>query len=229
MVDSVMVSGNNSNCKEDVDNFLLSLDRDVSLPLPPIPEIVLSPYQTMLDQLPEDVRSILSVCSFPDLLPENVAETLPLEKQETNVLAYIAGYVIRKLRSKVCKQCISAISSSHVAEADNEDIEFITAKHYPEAKDGLIIPTQPFLDIISAIEKKYRAVIENAMCCKGVKCTLVGTLLKSVQFGFLGCGSCKIDHYICHLMVNIRLHHSRKEFNRSLSKGNASKKVLKMQ
>ena len=102
MVDSIMDKGSNSNCEADVDDFLLSLDvlktRETGVDLF---QEQISPYQALVAELPQSVRSILSVCSFTELLDSTENdEQQQLSTQELNVLAYIGGYIVRKLRKK---------------------------------------------------------------------------------------------------------------------------------
>ena len=100
MVDSIMQPGKNANCKEDVDKFLLTL-KHVETNLPsPIPNQHPSPVHNM----PDTVKSILSVCAFP---PE-----VGISDHDSNVLAYIGGYIVAKLKKKgiACDECLAKIS-----------------------------------------------------------------------------------------------------------------------
>ena len=76
MVDAVMVPSCNSNCKDDIDDFLLTLGsinkKKHVQPLLPSP----TAYDVMVKQLPENLKSLLKVGPLP------VEGTDPLSKQE---------------------------------------------------------------------------------------------------------------------------------------------------
>ena len=121
MVDAVMVPSSNTNCINDVDEFLLTLTSvDQKAPADQIAPHS-SAYDRLLEDLPASVRDLLSVCSLP---PE---EETSLDKQEFNVIAYIAGYIVRKLRKVVCNICVANITSEICDE--NEFHEFIKKKN----------------------------------------------------------------------------------------------------
>ena len=225
---ALILQGDNTNCKEDLDEFLLSLD---SLPAKSgskeqVFQVQPSPYEAVVSVLPENVKGLLQLSSFQ--VEPRVDEAEELSFSESNVLAYIAGYIIRRLRGKMCNDCTSKLICSSESESDGK-LEFIKLKKYAGAKDGLILPSKAVLDVLEKVEKEYRGVIDNVMYCEKVKTSLVSTILKNVNFETLYCKSCKPHLAIVHIMVNIRLHHTLKMANKSLrqQKGMKNRKMLK--
>lgn len=233
MVDSIMVPHSNTNCEEDIDEFLLSLDainhaKQSQGDLFTVPS---SPYEDMVAQLPASVRNILSVCTFPtDLnLQERPDENFSM--QERNVLAYISGYIARKLRKKVCSMCeYKFVQIKDPVESEQmEDLMLVREKKYAGAKDGLVVPSQLLIDGVSQIEAVYRCVIDDVMYLDSVKGALACRVLKNVSLEELQCDICNGHLAIIHLMLNVRIHHTLKEANRNLrhSKSRKNRKVLK--
>ena len=101
MVDAVMMPWQKSHCEEDVDSFLLNLgngpNNEISVPAPLRP----STYQDLVSSLPDSVGNVMVVCN-QELYQQDQA----LDHHEANVLAYICGYIIRKIRTKICSTCL---------------------------------------------------------------------------------------------------------------------------
>lgn len=234
MVESILSQSDSTNCKEDLDEFLLTLDL-----LPSgsgneeLFEVQPSPYESLVSDLPESVRNILSVCSFHTELTTGQAPGCDgdeLTTTEVNIMAYIGGYILRKLRGKVCQDCYSLLLCTSDSDSINdESLSFINMKKYVAAKDGLILPSKTFVDVLSSVEKEFRSNVDEAMYSEHVKTSLVSNITKKVDFASCYCNSCKCHLAIVHLMVNIRLHHTLKLANRSLrqEKSRRNRKVLK--
>ena len=100
-----MDKGCGANCEDDVDEFLLNLktfrvNPPTSDPLQNRP----SSYEDLVAELPDSVKELLSVCSFhTDLIAESIPDDLSIE--EKNTLTYIGGFIIRKIRGKICESC----------------------------------------------------------------------------------------------------------------------------
>ena len=97
MVDMVMIPSKGGNYEEEVDKFICTLENiNKSAPpsLAPTPE-----EPSIMDTIPWNVKSILSVFTLPTKDEES------LTYQETNVLAYIASYIVHKIKGKVCSSC----------------------------------------------------------------------------------------------------------------------------
>ena len=83
----------------------------------------------MLSKLPSDVKNIMSVCSFPSLLieaglttsaqPTTEQETSNLSKRSlinwSNVIAYIGGYILHKLKHKMCESYSNNLMASEIS------------------------------------------------------------------------------------------------------------------
>ena len=166
------------------------------------------------------MKSLLSVCT-PFVTEENA-----LSKEEDNVLAYIAGYVVRKMRGKVCQTCLDACVSDT---AESEHLDFLKVKKYEGAKDGLIFPSDLLVSVFLGVEKKYRDIIDEAMYSDSVKGSLVTTLGKLDVVQDVHCETCKVKELILHTFVNVRLHHTIRQANRDLlvNKSRKNRKLLK--
>lgn len=227
MVESILHQGKNTNCKEDLDEFLLSLDSIPPTSVKQEVQIQPSAYEAMVSALPDNVQRILSVCSFTAEFTGDNGEELTFT--ESNVVAYIGGYIVRKLRGKVCENCMPKLIHDPAEQGvDDSHLVFIQMKKYAGAKDGLISPSKSLIDVLTAVEKQYRQTIDSVMYSEKVKATLVSKILKEVSLENLQC-SCKSHIAIVHLMVNIRFHFSLKLANNSLKqdKGRKNRKVMK--
>ena len=91
---------------------------------------------SVMDSLPWKVTSILSVCTIPTEHDQG------LSKQESNILTYIAGYIVRKIREKICVTCSSKISG--VLDPDNPNHDFIAEK----SSGHLLIPSKLLLGMM---------------------------------------------------------------------------------
>ncbi len=230
MVESILHQGANTNCEEDLDEFLLSLE---AVPHPSavggqLFQAQPHPYLAMVTALPQQVQDILSVCSLPDELTGPQEDQNTLSFTESNILAYIGGYIARKLRGKVCDTCTEKLVCSRLEEQDSS-LSFIKMKKYEGAKDGLILPSIPLVKALETAEQVYRSVIDQVMYEENVRSSLVSSLVKNGQWDILFCGKCHMHALTVHLMVNVRLHFTLKLANKSLAqdKGRKNRKVLK--
>ena len=152
MVDAAMTPSTNTTCTEDVDEFLMSLQSINPMQDPVESLVAQSAYDTLVQQLPTEVRSILYVSTVFTEVNES------LSTQEVNVLAYIAGYIVRQLRKKVCPPCVNKLISK--LSSENPDHDLLRQKKYQDAKDGLITPSVALTDAVSTTEIQYRKVID---------------------------------------------------------------------
>ena len=220
MVDSVMAPVNNSNCQEDVDEFLANLAAPRPLQLTSTEPC--EPTVSTMQHLPESVRSLLSVANFT---PLDVVEEL--DHQEANVSAYIGGYIIKKLRCVMCEDCVSSLTTN--LDAHEPTHEFLMEKNYASATTGLTAPSTWLTDVLQGMEAEYRKVIDVCVSQCGVIRRLECAMTKNVDLSGISCGSCHVDKSIVRLFVTIRLHHTIKENNRSLSLGRKkNRKMLKL-
>ena len=216
MVDSVMVPAKGANCESDVDHFICSLE---NVKAGSTPDEQVQPETSLMDMIPWSVKSILSVCTVPTYERDE-----DLTKQENNILAYISGYIVRKLKGKICSPCankiVGTLDPDHYAYQD-----FIAKKSYGK----LIAPSNTLLGVVQLLELKYRKVIDSVVHEEGIKAKLVRELGKVQRLQSLSCESCHLQLLVVHMVVNIRLHHTIKEANHSLkeNKDRKNRKTIK--
>lgn len=216
MVDAVMLPVRNANCLEDVDDFLLNItakdSSSTSVRSVPTPE-----YATTVNELPQLVRDAVTFS------PSDMST------QEQNVLAYICGYICRKLNCCVCSMCKQWVHGVNSKENCDPSVDFILLKRYADAKHGLIVPSSTLISIIIDLEIAYRNVVEKCIHCNDVKLTLVRYLLQCESLKQIQCVQCCIEHSFVHLFVNVRFHHTLKLGNDELAKSSKrqNRKTLK--
>ena len=133
-----MIPSKGGNCEEDVDKFICTLE-NINKSTPP--SLAPTPYEpSIMDIIPWSVKSILSVGTLPTKDEES------LTYQETNVLAYIAGYIVHKIKGKVCSSCTEKLL--RIADTNNPSHDLIEMKSY----GGLIIPSQLLLGTFDLLE-----------------------------------------------------------------------------
>lgn len=197
-----------SNCEEDVDKFLFSLakERSAAAVTDDAETPTTSRLDSLLTQLPESVRQLLVAANF------TVIEMIEgLDQQETNVLVYIAGYILKKLKHSMCNDCCLKLSGS--LDASNKNHDFLLKKNYAEAKQGLTAPSQCLVSVLQLVELEYRKSIETCLTSEKVMSSLVDCVQKNVDFTPITCESCHTEVSILHLMLTIRMHHTLKEYN----------------
>lgn len=215
MVDAIMVPSARANCQEDADTFLLNL-KSIGTPDPsnnPAPT-----GGAPDNALPVSVQSILSVMAMP-------SEDLSLE--ECNILAYICGYICRKIQGKVCEECFGNLKST--INPDNPAHVFLSKKNYGDTRGGgLIAPSQDLYDMVETLEKEYRDMVESVTHMDRIMYRLVTGLEKKVA-GFFPCTVCGSRTLMVSLFVRVRFHHDLKEQNKrsATAKGRKNRKVLK--
>ena len=213
MVDNVMVPSKSANCEADVDSFICSLKHVKEAPS----TSTVTEHVSIMDQVPVSVKAILSVCTSPD---EECVQGL--SNQENNVLAYIAGYIVRKVKGKVCAVCCDKITG----ELDsNPNLDFLKSKTY----GYLSTPSKLLLGVVQLLELEYRKAITSVIYKVGLKATLVERLGKTRNLQMFECENCHLDILVLHLVVNIRLHHTIREINEGLraNKDRKNRKTIK--
>ena len=175
-----------------------------------------------MPDLPPQVKSLMSAIAMPQ-------DEDNLSDQEINILAYIAGYIVRKIRSNLCIDCSKKIVRLSGSCENDLHYQFIRIKNIENAKEGLLHPSTLLLDFVCKLEEEYRKLIDSLIYNDHVKACIVNTLLKNVSVDELQCSTCKSHEIIVSVMVNIRLHHSLREANHSLrdQKDRRNRKTLK--
>ena len=216
----MLIQVQSSTCKEDVDNVLFMLS-DVAAPEMSSLVPTAGPSLPAVDCLPLQARSV--VVASNHCMPE--ADGM-LSQQEDNVLAYIAGYIVRRLRNKLCPECQEKVVSS--IDTNNQNHGVLVEKSYAGAKRGLTAPSDKILDTVKQHELELRKAVVRAVVGDHVKQTLASDLSKIVDMTYLACTHCHL-HLLVHLMINIRLHFLLKDNNRLLVqiKDRKNRKTLK--
>lgn len=217
MVDMVMIPSSQANCEEDVDEFLCTLEHFKKKPFSPTPQVQ-SPEESLIESLPFSVKSILSVCT---IRPQHEEEALT--NSECNILAYIGGYIVRKLKEKCCQMCMTKIEED--VNQQNPNHAFICAKTYGK----LSAPSSQFLGVLQLMELKYKSVITTLIATEHVVGALALELSKVQQLNNFQCSNCHIHQLVLHIFINIRLHHSIRLINTDLkeNKDRKNRKTLK--
>jgi hypothetical protein len=215
MVDTILLSSSNSNCKEDVDSFLFNLSSTHNQGIHAFNNNV----HVYDDTIPESVQSIMSV-----FMPQ---ELMCIE--EENILVHTAGYVARKLSGKVCESCGNMLKGS-INKLDQSHV-LLMNKNYGDSKGkGLITPSTALIQVLTVAEKEYRSIFERCIHLDGIRCRLIRCIMNKVGSD-LNCseGLCQTLRSVICLFVNIRLHHNLKENNREFAnaKGRKNRKLLK--
>ena len=218
MVDALLVHSNSSNCQEDVDKFLFSLGKMTGGTAdPPTTDDVVSSNL----ELPATVRSALSRVNGDDTIAS----------QETNILAYIAGYIVRKIKPSTCCDCVGKLVGS--LSTDTSDHSFLLNKTYPEAKVGLVVPSAVFLDVVKEMEAEYCETVQSVCYLDKVRLRIVTKLSKLPCLLTLSCSNsdknCNVQNLVVNLFVTMRLHHTLKLNSKGFVKNNTrrNRKTMK--
>lgn len=218
MVDALLVHSNSSNCQEDVDKFLFSLGKMTGGTAdPPTTDDVVSSHL----ELPATVRSALSRVNGDDTIAS----------QETNILAYIAGYIVRKIKPSTCCDCVGKLVGS--LSTDTSDHSFLLNKTYPEAKVGLVVPSAVFLDVVKEMEAEYCETVQSVCYLDKVRLRIVTKLSKLPCLLTLSCSNsdknCNVQNLVVNLFVTMRLHHTLKLNSKGFVKNNTrrNRKTMK--
>ena len=104
----------------------------------------------------------------PEILKQ-LLQIIPqgLTDPETNILAYIGGYIIKKLKDKICQTCID----KSVANEDGlgHQHRFIRGKNIPDCQQGLVFPSILFTGYVQLLEIVFRKVIEKCISGNDMK------------------------------------------------------------
>ena len=221
MVDALLVHSNSSNCQEDVDKFLFSLGKMTGGTADPPPTTTDDDVVSSHLELPATVRSVLSRVNRDDTITS----------QESNILAYISGYIVRKIKPSTCCDCVGKLVGP--LSTDNSDHSLLLNKTYPEAKVGLVVPSAVFLDVVKELEAEYCETVESVCHLDKVRLRIVTKLSKLPCLVALSCPNsdkkCNVQNLVVNLFVTMRLHHTLKLNSKGFGKNNTrrNKKTMK--
>ena len=86
-------------------------------------------------------------------------------------MTYIGGYIVRRIRDKVCEECRSKVSSSICPE--NPKHAFLSIKNYSVAKEGLLAPSTSLVLALEQMDTGYQRTIGDVIHTPRVKASLV--------------------------------------------------------
>lgn len=223
MVDQLLLSSTSSNCQEDVDSFLFSLN---------------SLTDTSKSTTPENhAAMVVAAESLPDSTPivvftehdySHVIPTDTLSIQNENIEVYISGYIVKKLLKTVCESCTKIITTTDL---DEQKLQFIRLKNYamPDNQKGLCIPAACVVNLVSKADKFYCQCIDEILHMNKLRSRLYLGLIKHCHLENLPT-CCLLGEKIISLYLNIRLYHSirlaNEGFNRTRKCRN--RKLLKL-
>ena len=230
MADSLLqVPARGANCEDDLDTFLFTLadakQRELQEPAASVQD------DLAVDQdleLPQAVKDILGVT----LGVKDINRDETVDAQERNILAYIGGYICRRLFQKHddCQHCATTLSMDITR--TKQDHTFLSKKAYDEAKKGLIAPSDPFLDVLKEMESKYVSVVKQVLHMDKVRlriCSTVGNVPSLKRLSFHCNHADMARSYIVNMFVNMRLHHTLKLNNDGFESvgGRRNRKMMK--
>ena len=132
MVDALMVASTRKNCKDDLDAFVFGFQSVSSASAQQTN--VLSDPSPGVDQIDVSMPSLLNI-------------------QQANVLAYIAGYICRRIGPKLCSGCAQSLGSV----SNHAHHMFISVKSY-SCETSLLEPSPHIMQLCQQLEKTYTAV-----------------------------------------------------------------------
>ena len=177
MIDAILRPNSNGNCELDVDSFVLGLNTLTGAPSGDHHLIHESAQQPHAGAVMVDVGSAHDYSQFTAL-------SLPSELQLESTLTYIGGFIMLKLKSKVCESCYMRLTDSSCSSKPHQQL--ITLKKYDE-NSHLVIPSQSVVDILKRAEAHFAATSEQHFHGNKLKASII-TSLK---------GICNIDEGSC--------------------------------
>ena len=150
MVDRLLSVSEYSNCKDDVDHFLLNLSSSTITTSASV-NTATAPLSTVITTHSEVVQSV-DAALHPHI-QENIQEKI----QEENIIAYICGFIIKKLvNAKIaCLKCGDVLEES--TETNARHLGLITAKQHDHCqKGGLFKPTIIMTNVVIVFENITR-------------------------------------------------------------------------
>lgn len=216
MVDSVMTGIEGKNCKDDLDNYLFSLDSLQSS------GSNFSIKSRLEQDVPEEIRDLMHTSVTPSI-PDGLAvgdERLTL--MERNIVSYIGGYVLTKLVKKniPCRECTTRLTADQVTGEVNT---LIQSKQY--LIPGLRTPSAFFVQHLIAMEVAFRQRAAADMHVTGIRASFITNLMRGQES--LECQQsqqCKVFFCVAALYTNIRLHHHCRDLNQQVKEAAKEKR-----
>ena len=237
-VSQILAPVDNKNCEDDMDHFLIcaaenlgpksdkqNSDKQNSNTSPPSN----NPSDgTEIPVLPSDTGELLDQCAPP-------SQSNSLDCQDSNVITYITGYLIRKSEKKftICPTCCSSWKTTPES-ATSLNYQFIYKKQFEHLSHdkGLQLPSKSMIAMVSDLELSFRNRTAHLQGEKVFQ-RLLQALLAKVDFSEMTCelSNCKLAvEYMVALFCRVRLHHFLKEQNRLIlaPKQKRNRKIMKL-
>ena len=220
MVDSIMMPVDSaSNCELDTDQFLLDLHSISENQQSCAASSSISPEEVSSENVSSastasQVSESVAGTETPQISFEHdysislFADNLPLHLQESNIVAYIGGYIVRKLESKLlCQSCIQLMTISPL-EATDQKYMLINLKQNPAlpVADSLRVPSPALLEELLKAEHAFAECIGKVLHMGKLYQRLLSVLKSKdvlVQDVYKHCNS---GDLIRKLYTTIRLH-----------------------
>lgn len=210
-VDALLVVSKYGNCEEDIDSFLLGLEN------------LKGNKQVAYGETVPHVNPHVSLSEHDySLCFSKKTSSSALAHQETNVLAYIGGFVLRKSLKKFCQDC-QLLST---ANADSSVHRFINLKNFDTFRN-LIKPSESVVELLSVAEHVFNHNIDYYAKQPFVKGKLMSCLLDGCSNDFTDCNTCCSKTTILRLFLTVRLHHSLRLYNNTLAESSVKRKSKK--
>ena len=215
-VQSVFKLSSVSNCEEDVDHFLLGIDQlhhsDNSVT---DDHTYASSQQAQAD--PNDPHPAAAT----DVIPEEVLSALvvggadmTLDLQDTNVLVFLAGFLAKRMMTKVngCQECRLSLTVAKEDVLADPRYTYLHKRKYAGLglEGGLLTPSSDLLSqmeiMVVTFRKHIPLVINTANICQ----TIYALLTPKLDVSKLSCGTKACALHIpsfIKIYIHLRVHH----------------------
>ena len=119
------------------------------------------PVQSVIAFCPKSLHCLPSplskniVSSSTDAIPFQTSVNNPLSDEVCRIISdYIAGFIVKNLRGKVCGRCSKALFSQ--IDVSNKKHSFFKKKPYSHAKRRLSIPSEKLSKFVAGLEVIYQ-------------------------------------------------------------------------
>ena len=215
MVDSFFLHSHGSNCEEDHDRSLLALGTMTAASQGIDAEETEAAGAASEAEGHLEPKVLNHLCTVTTLALSPTDDCLHVQE---NVICYIAGFIARKMRGKVCQGCSDTLTGS---ERGLTSEMLIKHKQFQSSQgEGLVFPSDELASVIKLAENTYRKNIEQFLHTDKIKTRLTDLLEKNVrQHTTLECltRTCQMLRNVIRLFTNIRLYFTLKDCSRSFS------------
>ena len=148
-----------------------------------------------------------------------------------NAIAYVSGYILKRLYETVCRECIAKLEHSSSGEQPRhltliEQKQFKTCLH-----GGLKMPSFNLVKIVGLFEVGFQTHLKSLINKTKVRQTLKLKLLEGLDVTEIKgdfC-NCQTVNYAVNIFISVRLHHEMKMRNEAMQQeSSVSRKNRKM-